>query len=147
MEARARALQILALTDPLAKAAAARALDEAAPLDPDAILAEPAGIPGRPERPLLVGHLQLKPPSMRTPAGIAALVHAIAHIEFNAIKTSLMIDKRALLETSLTPDRLIGHDVGHEHAAHQALDVLAPPALDGPVRAGAAPGQDRKSVV
>ncbi|HEY8876270.1 MAG TPA: ferritin-like domain-containing protein [Roseateles sp.] len=89
MEARARALQILALTDPLAKAAAARALDEAAALDSDAVLAEPPGIPGRPARPQLVEHIKLKPPSMRTPAGIAALVHSIAHIEFNAINLAL----------------------------------------------------------
>jgi uncharacterized ferritin-like protein (DUF455 family) len=89
MEVRARALEILALTDPLAKAAAARMLDEAAPLDPSAVLIEPAGIPGRPARPQLVEHIKLKPPSMRTPAGIAALVHSVAHIEFNAINLAL----------------------------------------------------------
>ncbi len=89
MEARALALHILCLTDPLAKAARALDLDLSAPLDPDAQLAEPAGVPGRPERPQLVEHIRLKPPSMRTPAGIAALVHAIAHIEFNAINLAL----------------------------------------------------------
>ncbi|CAM3645538.1 ferritin-like domain-containing protein [Roseateles saccharophilus] len=91
MEARSCALDILCLADPLAKAEAARALDAAAPLDPDAVLAEPPGIPGRPDRPRLVEHLLLKPPSLRTPAGIAALVHAIAHIEFNAINLALDI--------------------------------------------------------
>ena len=89
MEARARALEILCLADPIAKAAAARALSDTAPLDPTANLAEPHGIPGRPQRPQLVEHITLKPPSMRTPAGIAALVHAIAHIEFNAINLAL----------------------------------------------------------
>ncbi|MFG6461311.1 ferritin-like domain-containing protein [Roseateles sp. DXS20W] len=89
MEARALALHILCLADPLAKATAALALDVTAPLDPDAQLAEPAGVPGRPARPQLVEHIRLKPPSMRTPAGIAALVHAIAHIEFNAINLAL----------------------------------------------------------
>jgi uncharacterized ferritin-like protein (DUF455 family) len=91
MEIRARALEILCLADPLAKAAAARALDEAGPLDADAVLIEPPGIPGRPARPLLVEHIKLKGPSMRTPAGIAALVHSIAHIEFNAINLALDI--------------------------------------------------------
>jgi len=91
MEVRARALEILCLADPLAKAAAARALDETVPLDPDSVLAEPPGIPGRPARPRLVEHIKLKPPSMRTPAGIAALVHSIAHIEFNAINLALDI--------------------------------------------------------
>lgn len=91
MESRARALQILCLADPLAKAAAARELQDTAPLDVDAVLAEPAGVPGRPARPQLVEHIRLKPPSMRTPAGIAALVHAIAHIEFNAINLALDI--------------------------------------------------------
>ncbi|MFG6487919.1 ferritin-like domain-containing protein [Roseateles sp. BYS78W] len=89
MEARALALQILRLADPLAKAAAAIALDPAMPLDPQAVLDEPTGVPGRPARPRLVGHITLKPPSMRTPAGIAALVHSIAHIEFNAINLAL----------------------------------------------------------
>lgn len=89
MEARALALHILCLADPLAKAALALDLDLSAPLDPDAQLAEPAGVPGRPARPQLVEHIRLKPPSMRTPAGIAALVHAIAHIEFNAINLAL----------------------------------------------------------
>jgi len=89
MEARALALQILCLADPLAKAAAAIALDPAMPLDPQAEFTEPPGVPGRPAHPRLVGHITLKPPSMRTPAGIAALVHSIAHIEFNAINLAL----------------------------------------------------------
>jgi uncharacterized ferritin-like protein (DUF455 family) len=75
--------------DAPAKAAATLALDATLPVDTEARLDEPPGIPGRPERPRLVGHITLKPPSMRTPAGIAALVHAIAHIEFNAINLAL----------------------------------------------------------
>ncbi len=74
-----------------AKAAATVALDAALPVDTQALLAEPAGIPGRPARPRLVEHITLKPPSLRTPAGIAALVHAIAHIELNAIDLALDI--------------------------------------------------------
>jgi uncharacterized ferritin-like protein (DUF455 family) len=79
----------LLTADAPAKASATLALDAARPVDTAAQIAEPAGIPGRPERPRLVDHLTLKPPSMRTPAGIAALVHAIAHIEFNAINLAL----------------------------------------------------------
>lgn len=46
-------------------------------------------IPGIPEKPLLVSPLQLKKRSMRTVEGRAALVHALAHIEFNAINLAL----------------------------------------------------------
>ncbi len=48
---------------------------------------EPAPIaePGRPGRPQLVAPRQLHQRSLHTPEGHAALIHAIAHIEFNAI--------------------------------------------------------------
>jgi len=81
----------LLIADAPAKAAATLALDATLPVDTEASLAEPAGIPGRPARPRLVEHITLKPPSLRTPAGIAALVHAIAHIELNAIDLALDI--------------------------------------------------------
>jgi len=81
----------LLIADAPAKAAATLAVDAALPVDCEARIDEPAGIPGRPERPHLVEHIRLKPPSMRTPAGIAALVHSIAHIEFNAINLALDI--------------------------------------------------------
>jgi len=83
------ALEILLLSDPDAKAAAARALDPGAALDTRATLPEPPGIPGRPGRPALVAHQQLTQRSMRTPEGRAALLHALAHIEFNAINLAL----------------------------------------------------------
>jgi uncharacterized ferritin-like protein (DUF455 family) len=81
----------LLTADAPAKARATLALDAALPVDTTAEIAEPAGIPGRPERPRPVDHIRLKPPSLRTPAGIAALVHSIAHIEFNAINLALDI--------------------------------------------------------
>lgn len=81
----------LLIADAPAKARATLALDATLPVDVHAVIAAPAGIPGRPERPRLVEHIQLKAPSMRTPAGIAALVHAIAHIELNAIDLALDI--------------------------------------------------------
>jgi uncharacterized ferritin-like protein (DUF455 family) len=87
--ARERALQLLLTRDPQAKAQGARALDPHAPIDPGMQLPEPPGIPGRPERPVLVPHTQLKQRSMHSIAGRAALVHALAHIEFNAIDLAL----------------------------------------------------------
>lgn len=44
---------------------------------------------GRPERPILVAPAQLPQRGAHTPEGHAALVHAIAHIEFNAINLAL----------------------------------------------------------
>jgi uncharacterized ferritin-like protein (DUF455 family) len=90
-ELRLATLGPLLIADAPAKAAATLAIDTSAPVDTTAVIAEPAGVPGRPGRPCLVEHIKLKPPSMRTPAGIAALVHAIAHIEFNAINLALDI--------------------------------------------------------
>lgn len=81
----------LLIADAPAKAAATLALDAALPVDTGALIPEPGGIPGRPARPRLVEHITLKGPSLRTPAGIAALVHAIAHIELNAIDLALDI--------------------------------------------------------
>ncbi|MFO1225988.1 ferritin-like domain-containing protein [Roseateles sp.] len=83
------ALDILRITDAPVKAAATLALDASAPLDCDAAIQEPPGLPGRPERPRLVAHTSLKSPPLSTPAGVAALLHAIAHIEFNAINLAL----------------------------------------------------------
>jgi len=46
---------------------------------------EPIGAPGRPDRPSLVPQRQVPHRGLGTPDGRAALVHAVAHIEFNAI--------------------------------------------------------------
>ena len=46
-------------------------------------------IPGRPTKPELVAPLDLPKRSMRTIEGRAALIHALAHIEFNAINLAL----------------------------------------------------------
>ena len=91
MQIRERALEILCISDPAEKAEAARALQNAAhtagaTLDPAASLIRPAGVPGRPGLPHLVPTLQVPKRSPFTTEGRAALIHAIAHIEFNAIK-------------------------------------------------------------
>ena len=82
---RAQALAVLCEADADRKAALARAVDAAAPADAARPLAEPAGIPGRPARPALVAHVTLKQRSLKTREGHAALLHALAHIELNAI--------------------------------------------------------------
>lgn len=46
---------------------------------------EPIAMPGRPEKPRLVHPRELPKRGFGTPEGRAAFVHAIAHIEFNAI--------------------------------------------------------------
>src|SRR5690242_20472920 len=60
---------------------------QAGELAPDA--AAPAPLPigalGRPTRPVLVSARQVPQRGLGTPEGRAALVHAVAHIEFNAI--------------------------------------------------------------
>lgn len=53
--------------------------------DSEAPAPEPLGAPGRPELPRLVPQRQVPHRGLGTPAGRVALVHAIAHIEFNAI--------------------------------------------------------------
>jgi uncharacterized ferritin-like protein (DUF455 family) len=51
--------------------------------------AAPIGEPGRPERPALVSPRAVENRSPFTVEGRAALVHAIAHIEFNAVNLAL----------------------------------------------------------
>lgn len=90
MELRQCALQALCNPDPLEKAAQARnlwarvaslSLAQQAPA-PDREL------PGRPARPELIHPAKVPRRSPFTPEGLAALLHAITHIEFNAIKTA-----------------------------------------------------------
>ncbi|MBK9441794.1 MAG: ferritin-like domain-containing protein [Comamonadaceae bacterium] len=51
----------------------------------------PAGVPGRPLRPVLVHQSGLKTRAVGTHEGRASLVHALAHIEANAINLALDI--------------------------------------------------------
>ncbi len=91
-ELRRAALALLQLADPQAKADATRALHAARDtlaLDPAARLQPDAALPGRPARPALVAASQVPQRSPATREGRAALIHAIAHIEFNAINLAL----------------------------------------------------------
>jgi len=94
IELRERALACLLECDPAAKVrmVAGLALDHANgnwTVDAGAIMAAPAGIPGRPSKPELVPPLQVGRRSMATNEGRAMLVHALAHIEFNAVNLAL----------------------------------------------------------
>jgi len=53
--------------------------------DPSSLPPEPIGSPGRPAKPLLVNARQVPQRGLGSAEGRAALVHAVAHIEFNAI--------------------------------------------------------------
>ncbi|MFO1224501.1 MAG: ferritin-like domain-containing protein [Burkholderiaceae bacterium] len=91
MELRRRALELLLIREPAAKARCTREAtqDAATVVDASARLAEPAGVPGRPERPRLVAPRELAARGAFTPQRRAALLHAVAHIEFNAINLAL----------------------------------------------------------
>ena len=54
-------------------------------LDDDSVRPEPIGIPGRPVKPRLVMPRDVPRRGLGSVDGRAALVHAVAHIEFNAI--------------------------------------------------------------
>lgn len=91
---RRAALRALLDRDPTAKAAAARACQDrwlAGELQclPDEQIEEPDGLPGRPAQPALVEPRLLAHRGMQTQEGRAGLLHALAHIEFNAINLAL----------------------------------------------------------
>lgn len=148
MELRTLALQALAIADPRAKVEATRALWDAhragvAP-DPAAVLAPPPGLPGRPRRPRLVDPARVPKRSVASAEGRAALLHAIAHIEFNAINLGLdacwrfagmpadfyrdwlRVAAEEALHFSLLAGHLraLGHDYG-DFDAHDGLWAMA----------------------
>lgn len=87
---RGTALRALAMTDPHQKAKLVRGLIVAdLTLDTAEMLAEPPGIPGRPALPLLVDPGALQSRAVGTREGRAGLLHALAHIEANAINLAL----------------------------------------------------------
>ena len=95
---RAGAVSAIAQTDLDAKVATTRQLFERwadrrislfSPLDP-----APPARPGRPEKPVLVSPGRVKKRSLNSASGRIALLHAIAHIELNAIDLALDIVAR-----------------------------------------------------
>jgi len=92
MNPRLQALAVLCLRDPVAKAAQARALFadlDLAAIDPAAQPECPDTLPGRPDLPRLVAPKEVPARSPFTLEGRAALLHAVTHIEFNAINLAL----------------------------------------------------------
>ncbi len=71
------------------KASLTLSLAEDLPIFVDVEVQDPGGIPGRPAKPELVTHTALKSKPLTTPEGRAVLLHAIAHIELNAIDLAL----------------------------------------------------------
>ncbi len=88
---RGQALAALAAREWPEKMAAVRGIEDSAVLDRQREFVAPTGLPGRPQRPELVAPAQVKHRSMATVEGRAALLHALAHIEFNAVNLALDI--------------------------------------------------------
>ena len=96
--------------------------------------------PGRPERPLLVHPRQLKRRRLDTEQGRCVLIHALAHIEFNAINLALdaiqrfprlpaayysdwlQVAAEEAYHFSLLRNRL--HELGHDYGDFPAHDGL-----------------------
>lgn len=90
MTLRHLALQALCIAEPTAKVQAVMSLHASNPhVEAAEALNEPPALPGRPAAPPLVPHVQLARRSPHTREGRAALLHAVAHIEFNAINLAL----------------------------------------------------------
>lgn len=94
MELRQCALDCLVIQSPIEKVEAVSALhqqysDHQLGLETQAILVLNARIPGIPHKPELVSPREVKHRAMNTEEGRAALIHALAHIEFNAINLGL----------------------------------------------------------
>ncbi len=93
-ELRAQALHWASETDPRRKADGVIAMAKAGQagalaLDADANLSPQQAIPGRPALPELISPKFVKHRSMLTVEGRAAMIHALTHIEFNAINLAL----------------------------------------------------------
>ncbi|HSC80502.1 MAG TPA: ferritin-like domain-containing protein [Chitinolyticbacter sp.] len=85
---RAAAYRALMLDDPAAKLTAVAAIAPHAAVEAE-LGVERVAVPGRPVRPELVAPTELVQRNVATEEGRAALLHAIAHIEFNAINLAL----------------------------------------------------------
>lgn len=95
MQLRPLALDVLLICDPAAKVAAMQSLWQQRaqlPLDTRTCPATDDAstrLPGRPERPHLIPAKQVPTRTPFTPEGLATLLHAVCHIEFNAINLAL----------------------------------------------------------
>ena len=130
MELRALALQAFEADDIETKLALARSLSAQQArisIAFEASIEAAAGRPGRPARPVLIPHTQLPRRSVHTPEGRAALIHAVCHIEFNAINLAL----DALWRFAGMPEayyrdwlRVAGEEAHHFGLLHAHLQTL-----------------------
>ena len=93
-ELRQATLYWLTESDPILKADGVRMLAQQFSDGQVALAASPSlqpdrTLPGRPARPVMVSPREVERRSMRTVDGRAAMIHALAHIEFNAINLAL----------------------------------------------------------
>jgi len=92
MDLRTLALQALCTEDTEQKVALALEIQTQAAINKiatETIIQAPAELPGRPAKPDLIAAARVPQRSVHTVEGRAALVHAICHIEFNAINLAL----------------------------------------------------------
>jgi uncharacterized ferritin-like protein (DUF455 family) len=118
-ELRSRALAALEVADPAERCRAVGALSASLPLESERVIAAPRPVPARPARPRLVPVNRLPARDLRTRDGHAALLHSIAHIEFNAI--GLALDAIWRFEGMPAPYYLDWLQVAREEAQHFSL--------------------------
>ena len=141
---RQRSLAALLTCDPWEKASLARALDQVDAVGADEAIAEPSGVPGRPDRPSLVAHTDIRQRGIATREGLAGLMHALAHIEMNAINLAtdicwrfpgmpdefyldwMKVAREEAYHFTLLSDRLVELGYGYgDFPAHNALWEMA----------------------
>lgn len=150
-ELRAAALCALLDRAPADKIAACAALGASAAPDTARVHQAPPGLPGRPEQPQLVAPAAVARRDVRTREGRAALLHALAHIEFNAINLALDaawrfaglpadyyrdwigVAAEEALHFALVREHLrsLGHDYG-DFDAHDGLWAMAAATAEDP---------------
>ncbi len=126
-----RPLALEALCEPdlerkLALVAALSGQEEKFSVQAGQVLHAPGPLPGRPARPELIEPAKVPQRSVHTPEGRAALVHAICHIEFNAINLAL----DAIWRFSDMPDayyldwlRVAKEEAYHFNMLHEHLQI------------------------
>lgn len=123
MELRQQALRVLAIADPQEKVASTLTLweqrDSLTLASCDDFLPGGLRLPGRPDRPTLKPARDVPSRSPFTTQGLAALMHAVCHIEFNAINLAL----DAVWRFSGMPDRYYTDwlRVAYEESTHFVL--------------------------
>jgi uncharacterized ferritin-like protein (DUF455 family) len=110
-------------------------------LQPDEVLdTDPhTALPGRPARPVLIPPMQVPQRSPFTPEGLAALLHAVCHIEFNAINLALdAVWRFAAMPPDFYTDwlRVADEEATHFGLLHEHLQSLGQAYGDFPAHDG-----------